>query len=159
MSAPASSGNRLRSRCRVHRFDRVVRADAGFSLLEVISGLVVVGLILIPTTALMKDVLSGEATQRQRSALVHLANSKQAEYGHLLRVSFQDQVQQGDFASAGHPAVRFQVTCDQSTAAGGIPGRLMSIRTFAWYDANNNQIWESPEPSTTLWTSVARATP
>jgi prepilin-type N-terminal cleavage/methylation domain-containing protein len=135
------------------------RARRGFSLLEVIVGMVVVGLILVPTTAMMADVLRGQATQRSRAELQPLALGKQNEYAHLTRVSFRDRVVNGSFAAEGYPQLLFQVTCSQATSDGGIVGRLMAIRTQTWFDANGDRVLSGNETSVDLWTSVARATP
>lgn len=137
----------------------LARSPAAFSLLEVVVGLVVVALILVPTATLMNDVLHGESIQRQRGELIHLAQGKQQEFCHLARVQFRDRTQSGTFSSEGQPLARYQVTCSQAAADGGIPGRLMAIHTLAWFDANRNRTVDAGEPTTRLWTAVARATP
>lgn len=134
-------------------------APSGFSLLEVIAGMVVVGLILVPTTAMMSDVLRGQVTQRSRAELQPLALGKQNEYAHLTRIRFQDRTSNGNFAAEGYPQLLYQVTCSQATSNGGIPGRLMAIRTLAWFDANGDRALSNNETSVDLWTSTARATP
>ncbi|MEZ6136912.1 MAG: prepilin-type N-terminal cleavage/methylation domain-containing protein [Pirellulaceae bacterium] len=130
-----------------------------FSLLEVVVGMVVVGLILVPTTVFMSDVLRGETTLRDRSELLQLARGKQSEFGHMTRVRFENQTAAGTFSAVGYPLHRYTVNCSQATSEGGIPGRLMSIRTLAWVDVNLNGRLDPTEGSVDLWTTVARASP
>ena len=136
---------------RVHR--------AGISLLEVMAALVVVSLILVPTTSIMIQALKGEATRGKRAELLHLARGKQAEFCHLSRVSFQSRNEQGDFASLGHGDVRYTINSSDSSSLAGIPGRLQSIEILAWYDADADRALDDADTRVHLWTSVARATP
>ncbi len=131
----------------------------GFSLLEVIAGLAVIALILVPTTSLMQDVLQGEAVQRNRGELMHLALGKQNEFCHALRVQFRESRQSGDFSRQGYPELKYQVNCSEDSASGGIPNRLMAVQTIAWHDRNGNRSPDTDETTVDLWTSVARATP
>lgn len=131
----------------------------GFSLLEVVAGVAVISLILIPTTSLMHDVLRGEAVQRQRGELMQLAQGKQNEFCHLARIQFRDSVAQGNFASAAYPDLVWEVRCSQDPAWGGINDRLLAVVTRAWHDANQNALLDAGETSVTLWTSVARTIP
>jgi prepilin-type N-terminal cleavage/methylation domain-containing protein len=138
---------------------RLRNVRAGYSLLEVVMAMVVVGLILVPTASLMAQALRGERTRVKRAELLQLANGKQAEFGHLARVNFQNRSEHGDFASRGHGDLQYTVTCSDSTTQGGIPGRLQSIIVVAWYDENANRTLDAAEPHVSLWTTVARATP
>jgi hypothetical protein len=130
-----------------------------FSLLEVVAGLTVITLILVPTTRLMRDVLVGEGVQRQRSELIHLAQGKQHEQCHMVRANFRATNEVGNFAAQGFPDLAYQIRCQPDPALGGIPDRLMAIHTMAWHDANRNTRLDVGETSISLWTSVARATP
>ncbi len=138
---------------------RKLRDRNAFSLLEVVMGMMVIALILVPTTAMMSDVLRGETQRHERAELLQLAHGKQNEFAHLARVAFQDRQQNGSFASLGHPRLRFAVDCSDSASSGGIPNRLQAIKVSAWYDENNNLSQDGNEPSVSLWTAVARATP
>ena len=132
---------------------------AGISLLEVMAALVVVSLILVPTTNLMIQALKGETTRGKRAELLHLAQGKQAEFCHLTRVSFQSRNEQGDFASMGHGDVRYTISSSDSSSQAGIPGRLQAIEILAWYDEDADRAVDDAETRVRLWTSVARATP
>ncbi len=149
----------MHSRPRMSCIDRSCTRIAAFSLLEVVAGLAVIALILVPTTSLMQQVLQGESVQRNRGELIHLALGKQNEFCHLARVDFREIRQSGDFSREGYPELRFQITCLEDSAAGGIPSRLLAIHTLAWHDANGNRSLDNSETTVDLWTSVARATP
>lgn len=133
--------------------------SAGFSLLEVVVGMVIVGLILVPTTAFMCDVMKGDATQRIRGEMIHMAHGKQDELRQMARLSFNNRTQRGTFAAQGQPQMRYTATCSQAPANGGVSNRLMAISTLAYDDANNNRRLDTGEASIQLWTAVARATP
>lgn len=141
------------------RSSRVHLKRHAFSLLEVVVGLVIVALILVPTATFMSDVLSDGATMRARNELIHLAHGKQEEYCHLARVAFKDQKTSGTFASEGQPSVYYEVIATDQASEGGVSKRLLGINTFVWHDANGNRAKEASEPSVALWTAVSRATP
>ncbi len=132
---------------------------AGFSLLEVVLAMVVAGMILVPTAAMMSQALKGEATRIKRAELLLLARSKQAEYCHLARVNFQNRTDSGDFASRGHADIAYTLNCSDSISQGGIPGRLQSLQVLAWYDEDADRALDDSETSVALWTCIARATP
>lgn len=146
-----NSRKRRTLHCKLHR--------SAFSLLEVVAGMVVVGMILVPATSMMRDALKGEATQRSRSELLQLAHGKSAEYAHLARIQFRDRNANGAFTTEGYPQMMFTVQCSQDPANGGVTGRYLAISTFAWHDQNGNRTFDVNEPSVSLWTGVARATP
>lgn len=150
---------KARLRCPVTNRTHDCNRAWGFSLLEVVTGLVVVSMIMIPTTSMMKDVLRGEATQRARAELTHLAQGKQTEICHLVRANFQEQTQNGNFSAEGQPDVLFTVEASEDPGDGGISDLLMALRTLVWQDANSDGDWDSGEPAITLWTTVARAVP
>lgn len=147
---------------RVNKPARHIRGGcsrAGFSLLEVVMAMVVAGMILVPTAAMMSQALKGEATRSKRAELLLLARSKQAEYCHLARINFQNRTASGDFASRGHADIAYRLNCSDSVGQGGIPGRLQSIQVIAWYDEDADHTLDDSEPSAALWTCLARATP
>lgn len=148
----------LRATARPGRTYLPAKRDA-FSLLEVVAGLAVVSLILIPTMALMQDVVQGQSVQRHRGELIQLAQSKQNEFRHYARVRFRNMTDRGSFASEGQPSLRYEFYASQAAADGGIPNRLLAMRTLAWHDANSNRRLDPGETSVDLWTCVSKATP
>lgn len=136
-----------------------LRCQRAFSLLEVVMGMLVIALILVPTTAMMSDVLRGESLRHERSELLHLARGKQNEFAHLARVRFQNREQTGAFVREGHPRLRYSLVASDEPSHGGIPGRLQAIHLFAWYDENDDLRLNPNETQVDLWTAVSRATP
>jgi hypothetical protein len=122
-------------------------------------GMLVVSLILVPTTAMMSDVLRGETLRHERGELLHLARGKQNEFAHLARVRFQNRQQAGTFSREGHPRLLYSLTASDEPSLGGIPGRLQAIHIFAWYDENDDLQLNPNETRVDLWTAVARAIP
>lgn len=158
-----SSGVRVSIAPRLNLSSQSRRSCAAFSLLEVVAALTVITLILMePTTGgllgFMRDVQLGQAVQRQRGELIHLAQGKQAEFCHFARANFREHTESASFAAQGFPNLVYQIRCVDDSAVGGIPNRLLAIRTLAWHDANRNSLLDSGETSVDLWTSVARAT-
>ncbi len=132
----------------------------GFSLLEVIAALMVLGLFLVPTAELMKNVVRRDEVFRQRAELVPLVQGKQNELCQAVRSNFTE-IKTGidSFKALGHPSLLFESYCLEDSSVGGIPGLLMAVRTLGWHDANNNRQLDTGETRVELWTNVARATP
>jgi prepilin-type N-terminal cleavage/methylation domain-containing protein len=132
----------------------------GFSLLEVIAALMVLGLFLVPTAELMRNVVRRDEVFRRRAELVPLVQGKQNELCQTVRASFTETKTGVDsFKAQGHPELLFQSYCLEDTSVGGIPGLLMAVRTIGWHDANNNEQVDAEETSVELWTNIARALP
>ena len=127
-----------------------------FSLLEVTLGLTVIALILVPTTEMVTDALRGETRLSSRKELIHLAESKQAEFAYAARVQMRDRTATGNFRGVGFPNARFRVVTSQAASAGGIPGRLQTIATTVWDDANRNRRQDADEVAIELWTAISR---
>ncbi len=135
-------------------------SNNGFSLLEVIAGLVLAVLFMVPTAELMRTVVKRQEVFKQRGELVPLVAGKQNELSHVVRGTFK-QIKTGvdSFTAQGHPELLFESYCLEDTSVGGIPGLLMAVRTFGWHDANANRQYDAGETRVELWTNVARATP
>lgn len=133
------------------------KKNLAFSLLEVVLGMVVVGMLLVPTAAMMNDVMAGQGVQRYRIEMNHLALGKLSEYSMLSRAKFQSRRDRGNFRTQGYPEIAYKISCSQTTSSGGIPGRLLSITVDAWHDVNQNSGQDAGEASIRLWTAVARA--
>ncbi|MCA9159889.1 MAG: prepilin-type N-terminal cleavage/methylation domain-containing protein [Planctomycetales bacterium] len=136
------------------------RTHHGFSLLEVIAALMVLGLFLAPTAELMRSVVQRNEIFRQRGELVPLVEGKQNELCQWVRDNF-NEIETGidSFESQGHPELLFESYCREDPSVGGVPGLLMAVRSLGWHDANGNRQLDSHETSVELWTNVARATP
>ena len=141
------------------RTTKRVGSRKAFSLLEVVMGMMVIGLILVPTATMMTDALQGEAKRQERGELLHLARGLQSEFAHLARVKFQSRSQSGTFADKGHSQLCYSINCSDAVSDGGVPGRLLALRTLAWHDENGDRVVDPNETIVDLWTAVAKATP
>ena len=140
------------------RSERV--SSHGFSLLEVIAALMVLGLFLVPTAELMKNVVKRDQVFRQRAELIPLVQGKQNELCQAVRTNFTEtKTGINSFKDQGHPELLFQSYCLEDTSLGGIPGLLMAVQTTGWHDANNNWQLDTNETRVDLWTNVAWASP
>jgi len=136
------------------------RAALGFSLLEVIAALMVLGLFLAPTAELMRSVVHRNEIFRQRGELVPMVKGKQNELCQWVRNNFKEiKTGVGSFKPQGHPELLFESYCLEDPSVGGIPGLLMAVRSLGWHDVNANRQLDNHETSVELWTNVARATP
>ncbi len=132
----------------------------GFSLLEVIAALMVLGLFMVPTAELMRNVVRRDEVFRQRAELIPLVEGKQNELSHWVRSNFKEtKTGVVSFKAQGHPELLFESYCLEDSSVGGIPGLLMAVRTLGWHDANGNWQLDANETQVELWTNVARATP
>ena len=127
------------------------------SLLDVVMGMAVLSLILIPTAGLLRDVLSELRRQSVLAELELLAQGTQAECAMRVRQDFQAESSRGTYAANGFPELRFETNCSDSATRGGIPNRLMSIHVHAWHDVIRNRRRDPSEEETVLWTAIARA--
>lgn len=144
----------------MYRTKTQTRPHQGFSLLEVIAALMVLGLFLGPTAELMRSVVQRHEVFRQRGELVPLVEGKQNELCQRVRNDFNEiKTGVGSFKSQGHPELLFESYCLEGPSVGGVPGLLMAVRSLGWHDANGNRQLDGNETSVELWTNVARATP
>ncbi len=136
------------------------RYPRGFSLLEVIAALMVLGLFLAPTAELMRSVVQRNEIFRQRGELIPLVEGQQNQLCQWVRNSFQVmKPTMGSFESQGHPELLFESYCLEDPSMGGIPDQLMAVRSVGWHDANGNRQLDKNETFVELWTNVAHATP
>ncbi len=136
------------------------RALHGFSLLEVIAALMLLGMFMVPTAELMRGVVQRNVAFGQRGELIPLVEGKQNELCQWVRNSFKEtKTGVGSFEQQGHPELLYESYCLQDPSVGGFPGLLMAVRTFGWHDANANRRFDDNETSVELWTNIARAIP
>ncbi len=150
---------------RIKTIERVARqrppshTRSGFSLLEVLGALALLGLMLVPTAQWMATLAKQSRVMHNRGELVNLVRGKQNELCQLVRGNFQETKERGSFRDQGYPELAFESYCLQDPSVGGIPDLLMSVRTLGWHDNDGNGRCDSGETQVDLWTTVARATP
>jgi hypothetical protein len=113
-------------------------------------------MLLVPTATMLSDAGRWSSRMEQQSELISLTNSCVAEVEFQLASNFRSGQIQNTFASRGFPNSRYNATCSDSIAEGGIPNRFMVIQILTWVDQNGNATWDVGEPRQQLATGVAR---
>jgi Tfp pilus assembly protein PilV len=141
----------------VHRSlgDRRPRAG-GYSLLEVMLASAICAVALVPALAILRDGISATENIDKRHMVLLYAVEKMEEQLAVAAASWTTASAAGDFASEGHPDIRYSVTRSDSVANGGIPNQLMNISVTAYYDGDDDDALDTGEPRTVLTTKISK---
>src|SRR3990172_2622743 len=124
-----------------HNFDNLNRRSiarstrpTAFSLLEVVLASAIWATALVPALAMLRDgMLTAQAIDARHMVLLY-GVQKMEEQLAVVAATWTTATLNGDFASEGHPSIRYSVTRSDSAGSGGIPNRLMSITVTAYSD-------------------------
>ena len=128
----------------------------GNSLLEVLVASALMAIALVPALRLMRDGLRINREVEGRELAMTFCTSKLEEHLALVGANWQNGNYSGDFSVEGHPGLRFQVTCSDAVADGGIAGQLMAVVATAWSDTNGNGALDTGEPAVVMASKVAK---
>lgn len=119
---------------------------SGYTILEVISASVIIGLVMAPSAALLRDILQTSSEVETTNVLATLGVSKLEEQLGVASHSFRNDSFGDTFADAGHPELRYRVVRTQTRRDGGIPGFLMAVIVDVWHDRDGNGQLDRDEP-------------
>lgn len=128
------------------RLPKTKRKRPGYTLLEVISASIIIGVIMAPSARLLRDTLKTSNQVETTSVLATLGVSKLEEQLGVAAHSFSDDAFGDSFAAEGYPELRFQVIRSQNRRNGGIPGFLMAVLVDAWHDRDSDGRLDRDEP-------------
>jgi hypothetical protein len=140
----------------MHALPSLADKRGGYSLLEVVMASTLTLSTLVPTLHLLRDgmVLSRQIDQRLLLAN-YAVNCLERQLATVSAIWSSGQLQ-GDFASDGHPHVRYAIVRSDHDAEGGITGRLMVIRVTTYFDSNGDDGLSPGELSTVFETKVSK---
>jgi type II secretory pathway pseudopilin PulG len=135
---------------------RCAASRRAFSLVEMIAATALVAGTLAPALAVMRDAMaiSRESTRRNLLA-VYAVQALEYASGVTMQ-GWATGTSLGNFASEGHPAIRYVVTRSDAPANGGITGLLMHVQVTMFDDVNGNTALDANEVSVRFRTKVAK---
>ena len=138
-----------------------MRNRNGYSLLELVLSIALVGGTLAPALALMRDGLELSRTIDERLLLSNYAIQKLEERIAIVAAHWDAPPPNpnpavGQITDAGGPNIHFIVTWSDDAADGGIQDELMHIEVTTYVDENNNDSLDANEPSCEFRTKIAR---
>jgi Tfp pilus assembly protein PilV len=147
---------RAAKNCTLHcTGDRTNRAG-GYSLLEVMVASSICVVALVPALAILRDGISAtEAIDKRHMVLLYAVEKMEEELA-VVAATWTNASASGDFASEGHPDIRYSVARSDSAANGGIPNQLMNVSVTAYDDADGDDALDAGEPRTVLTTKVSK---
>jgi hypothetical protein len=138
------------------RAQHLCAARRGYSLLEVVLASGICATALVPALAMLRDGMALGDMIDTRHLLLSYGVSKMEEQLAIVGASWTSGTATGDFASDGHPNIRFSVTRSDSAGSGGITNRLMSVTVTTYSDDNGNDVMDAAEARTTFTTKIAK---
>ncbi len=135
-------------------FSRHVRA--GFSLLELVMSVALMGGMLVPALELVRRGIELSSEVDQRQLLAGYASSQLEERLAIVAANWTNGTFSGDYSSDGLPNVRYQTTCSDAVADGGVVNTLMVITSTTYYDANGNDSLDADELNCSYQTKLGK---
>ncbi len=129
---------------------------SGLTLLEVIAATSLMAIALVPTLRLMRDSMKlGRRVEMLNLVTTECVNQLE-EHLNLTAATWSTTTSTGALAANGYPTVRYQVTCSDQVAAGGLPDQLMAVQATVWEDQNSNGALDNNEPHSILRSKIAK---
>ena len=134
-----------------------IRASrSGYSLIELVAASAILAATLVPALELVRDGIDLSEESAQRQLLTGYAVSQIEQYSALSAATWTTGSYSGSMAADGHNLVRYETSCSDAPAVGGIPDQLMVIQTTTFYDNNGDGLLSSGELSCNLQTKLCR---
>jgi type II secretory pathway pseudopilin PulG len=127
-----------------------------YSLVELIAATALVTGTLAPALAVMRDAMAVSRETARRNLLALYAVQVLEYSSGASMQGWTPGTTTGNFASEGHPAIRYVVTRSDAPANGGLTNQLMHVQTTVFDDANGNSTLDAGEESVRFRTKVAR---
>jgi hypothetical protein len=129
---------------------------SGYSLVEVVAAIALMGATLVPTVEFIRYGMERSLDDDRRQLLALYAVSQVEERLGVVAATWAEGTLSGDYASDGHPDIRFVTACSDEVASGGIVDTLMDIRSTVYYDANADDAWNAGEMRCTFRTKIGK---
>jgi len=132
------------------------KRSPGYSLLEVVLASTLCASALVPALAILRDGMALSRKIDTRNLLHLYGTSKLEEHLVLVAASWATGTLIGDFATEGHPSLRYTVTRSDATADGGLVNRLMNVTVTTYNDTDNDDSLSADEPQMVLTTKISK---
>jgi hypothetical protein len=110
---------------------------------------------LAPALAVVRDAMAASRESARRNLLAMYAVQAVEYASGITMQGWATGTATGNFASEGHPAIRYVVTRSDAPANGGITGSLMHVQVTMFDDANGNSALDANEISVRFRTKVS----
>lgn len=114
------------------------------------------GATLVPAVEFIRYGMERSLDDDRRQLLALYAVSQVEERLGVVAASWSKGTLVGDYAADGHADIRFETTCSDEVASGGIVNRLMDIRSTVYYDANADDAWTAGEMRCVFRTKIGK---
>lgn len=132
------------------------RRTRGYTVLELIATGALMGAILVPALAVLRDSIELGREIETKNALLTFCVSKMEEHLMLTAATFSTATQTGDFTTEGYPELRFSVVRSDNPLDGGLSGQMMAVTATVWHDEDGDTVQGPTEPSISLGSKVAK---
>ena len=124
--------------------------------MEMIAATALVAGTLAPALAVMRDAMAVSREASRRNLLTIYAVQGLEYAAGITMQNWATGTSTGNYASEGHPTIRYVVTRSDDPASGGITGKLMHVQVTTFDDANGNSALDAGEQSVRFRTKVAK---
>lgn len=128
----------------------------GFSLLEVVMAAALAGIALVGALELLRDSVDLGQSIDNRQLLTNYAVSKLEEHLSIAAASWTNGTWSGNFATDGHPHIRYTAVRSDAGASGGIVDRLMHVQVTTYWDTNANNNLDAGESRCSFRTKIGK---
>jgi type II secretory pathway pseudopilin PulG len=128
----------------------------GYSLVEVVAAIALMAATLVPAVKFVNYGMKRSLEDDRRQLLALYAASQVEERLGAVAANWSEGISSGDYATDGHPDIRFTTTCSDETASGGIVDSLMDIRSTVYYDSNADDALSVGEMRCTFRTKIGK---
>lgn len=129
---------------------------AGYSLLELVMAVALVGGTLVPALELVRDATELSLETDERMLLTNYAVSTLEQQIALVAATWASGDASGDFAADGHANLRWQATRSDASADGGIVGSLMHVQVTTYIDSNADDVFDATELHCDMRTKIGK---
>lgn len=138
-SMPSSLSQRRKTVTRWPRY------RSAYSLVEVVAAIALTAATLVPALELVRTGMAQSSETDSRQLLALYAASQIEQRLGIVAMTWSTGSYTGDYASDGHPNLRFDTVCSDNPTSGGITDKLMDIRTTVYLDENQDDTLSTGE--------------
>jgi hypothetical protein len=128
----------------------------GQTMLELVAATTIIAVALVPALKLTRSGVMNIAKLERGELSVALCVSKLEEELARTAATWDLTARQGDFASIGHPELRFTTSKSDALADGGAPDSLAVIDVIVWHDEDGGADLDTNETRVRFATKIAK---
>jgi hypothetical protein len=132
------------------------RTIQAYSLLEVVLASAICATALVPALAFLRDGMALADAIDRRHLLLLYGISQMEEQLAVTAATWNEGSASGDFATDGHPNIRFIANRSDDAGSGGITDRLMSVSVTTYSDDDDDDSLDAAEMRTIVSTKIAK---